>query len=316
MFDGVDSDFETFDIVVSEVNVAPAVSNIPDQTILEGQSFLTINLDDYVDDPDHADNLLSWAATDNVELRVDITDRVATITPPNVNWNGSETITFTATDPDGATGWDAATFTVTGVNDPPTVTTPEDQSNTVLDSPTLQIDASDDDGDDLTYSATGLPYGLDIDSGSGAITGVIACGAVTTSVQVTVTDGTASTVVNFTWTISPIAIPAVLANFTATQVTSGNDADGTTKINLTWDVPTDTGADVLLYRKPYGGYPLYNATGAVPAVPTVPGDEDWAPVATVSASDGVYIDEPAVRDFWYSPPLSPTAAAISRPRQP
>ena len=296
--DGDLSDAETFDITVSEVNAGPVVSDIPDQTIDEGQSFLTINLDDYVADPDHADDLIGWTATGNTALLVDIAARVATITPPDANWNGSESITFIATDPGGLSGADAATFTISGVNDPPTVTNPGDQVSTVLDAPVLEIVAEDIDGDDLSFAATGLPTGLVI-SATGEISGTIACGAVTTAVQVTVTDNgdpNLATQVDFTWTINPIDTPAVLANFAAAQVTTGNDTDGTTKINLTWDVPTDTGASVLIYRKAYGGYPLYNATGAVP---TLPVDGTWTLINTVAADPGAYVDEPATRDFWY-----------------
>ncbi|HEY93672.1 MAG TPA: hypothetical protein G4O15_01880, partial [Dehalococcoidia bacterium] len=63
---------------------------------------------------------ISWSYSGNSELTVDITDRVATITAPSADWNGSETITFTATDTGLLTDSDDATFTVTeGENNPP-----------------------------------------------------------------------------------------------------------------------------------------------------------------------------------------------------
>ena len=114
-----DSDSATF--TVTPVNDAPVVSDIPDQTISEGESFVTINLDDYVDDVEDADAAILWSTTGEVDLTVDITDRVATITIPNADWNGTETITFTAEDLNGATDSDSATFTVTAVNDAPVV---------------------------------------------------------------------------------------------------------------------------------------------------------------------------------------------------
>jgi len=49
----------------------------------------------------------------NSELVVDITDRVATVTYP-VDWTGSETITFNATDTGGLFDTDDAMFTVSG----------------------------------------------------------------------------------------------------------------------------------------------------------------------------------------------------------
>ncbi|HEX9751135.1 MAG TPA: Ig-like domain-containing protein, partial [candidate division Zixibacteria bacterium] len=114
-----DSDPATF--TVTAVNDAPVVADIPNQTIVEGSSFTTINLDDYVSDIDNLDSEINWTYSGNTELLVDITARVATITTPNPDWNGSETITFTATDPGLLFDSDPATFTVTAVNDAPVV---------------------------------------------------------------------------------------------------------------------------------------------------------------------------------------------------
>ena len=47
---------------------------------------------------------------------------------PDIDWNGAETITFTATDPGSLSDSDQATFTVTGVNDAPVVSDIPDQS--------------------------------------------------------------------------------------------------------------------------------------------------------------------------------------------
>ena len=47
---------------VTAVNDEPVVSDIPDQTILEGGSFVTINLDDYVEDVEDADSEISWTS--------------------------------------------------------------------------------------------------------------------------------------------------------------------------------------------------------------------------------------------------------------
>jgi hypothetical protein len=91
-------------------NEAPVVADIPDQTIAEGSSFATINLDDFVADPDNADNTLGVSISGS---------RVATISVPNPDWNGAETITFTATDPGTLFDSDSATFTVTAINDAP-----------------------------------------------------------------------------------------------------------------------------------------------------------------------------------------------------
>ncbi|MCB9059807.1 MAG: T9SS type A sorting domain-containing protein [Calditrichae bacterium] len=114
-----DSDAATF--TVNSENDPPVVINIPDQTIEEGGNFTTINLDDYVSDADNSDDQISWTHSGNADLIVTITNRVATIMIPDINWNGYETITFTATDPGELADSDTARFTVTAVNDAPVV---------------------------------------------------------------------------------------------------------------------------------------------------------------------------------------------------
>ncbi|MBN2481447.1 MAG: hypothetical protein JXB19_06890, partial [Bacteroidales bacterium] len=103
-------------------NELPVVTDIPNQTIAEGETFSTINLDDYVSDADHSDEQMLWTYSGNSALSVTITDRVATIGIPSAEWSGADTITFTATDPDGASDSDDAVFTVTAANVPPVVT--------------------------------------------------------------------------------------------------------------------------------------------------------------------------------------------------
>jgi hypothetical protein len=121
-----DSDDATF--TVTAVNDAPVLSDIPNVTIAEGESFATISLDDYVSDIDNADSEMNWSYAGNTELAVSIVDREATISVPSEDWNGSETITFTAEDPGLLADSDSATFTVTAVNDTPAVSDIPDQA--------------------------------------------------------------------------------------------------------------------------------------------------------------------------------------------
>ncbi len=141
-------------------NDPPVVTDIPNQSIAEGSSFTTINLDNYVSDPNHTDAEMNWTYTGNTELTVDITSRVATITIPDTDWNGNETITFRATDPGSLWDEDAATFTVTAENDPPVVTNIPNQ--TILEGQTFTTITLDDyvsdvDNSDaeMTWSYTG-----------------------------------------------------------------------------------------------------------------------------------------------------------------
>ncbi len=103
-------------------NTAPVVSDIPNQLYIpEGTPFATITLDDYVEDAESPDSQISWTYTGNVDLSVSIVNRVATITAPDDDWYGFETITFRATDPGGLWDEDPAVFWMEAVNDPPVV---------------------------------------------------------------------------------------------------------------------------------------------------------------------------------------------------
>lgn len=153
-------------LVTIRVNPAsdpPVISDVPDQTIEEGASFATINLDNYVTDADNTLVQMTWSYSGNTQLTVSIsTDRIATITIPNLNWNGSETITFTATDPGGSSDSDAAIFTVNAVNDAPVAaddsyTTSEDTPLNVLTVDGVLKNDSDIDGDALTAELDASP---------------------------------------------------------------------------------------------------------------------------------------------------------------
>jgi O-glycosyl hydrolase len=84
-----------------------------------------------------------------------------------------------------------------------TVTSPGNQAGTVGTAASVPVHATDSGtGQTLSYSATGLPAGLSIASGTGLISGTPTTAA-TSSVTVTATDGTgASGSAAFTWTIT------------------------------------------------------------------------------------------------------------------
>jgi hypothetical protein len=140
---GLLADSDPVVFTVDAVNNAPVVSNIPDQTVAEGATFTTVNLDDYVTDIDDLISDMTWSYTGNTELTVSIDiNRVATITISDPDWYGSEAITFTATDPGLLSDSDPATFTVTAVNDAPVLADIPDQ--TVAEGATFATIALDD----------------------------------------------------------------------------------------------------------------------------------------------------------------------------
>ena len=124
-------------------------------------------------------------------------------TSPNGTWN-----LFVLDDGADDAGQLANGFTLTittsaaSSDTPPIVTNPGAQVTAVGIS-TLQIGASDADGDTLSYSASGLPTGLNINNTTGLISGTTTATS-TNPVVVTVSDGrpngTAS--INFNWTVT------------------------------------------------------------------------------------------------------------------
>ncbi len=94
-----------------QANDPPYVSDIPDQTITQGESFTTIDLNKYVLDDLSGDTAISWTYNGNTELTVSIDgSNTATVSTPNNDWTGSEIITFIAQDEQGAKDSSAAVF--------------------------------------------------------------------------------------------------------------------------------------------------------------------------------------------------------------
>lgn len=96
--------------------------------------------------------------------------------------------------------------------------------------------------------------------------------------------------------------PAAVSNLSSVQVKAGNDADGTTKILLTFTPPADAAA-VEVYRAPYGtatinAYPEYDdIVGAGdPAAPAYPPSAPWSLTAVTATNQR---DEPGDRGLWY-----------------
>ena len=162
----------------------PVISGLGDTSFAEDDA-LTLDLDDYVEDPEDPDPALTWAVTGNTNITVSINlaTHVAQFSAPS-HWHGAETMTFTVTDPLGSDDSAAITVTVIPVNDPPTVTSPPETTAVVSTPYVYPVQAHDPDndpvagaavslqagGDTLTFSLTQSPAGMLIDPETGQIT--------------------------------------------------------------------------------------------------------------------------------------------------
>jgi len=168
---------------------------------------------------------------------------------PNADYVGTDGFGYYAVA--GGQESNEAGVLLTVTDQAPVITAPGNQSNTVGDDVVLAINASDPDGDALTYSAANLPTGLSIDPGSGFITGTVAVGADGTnpySVTVTASDGPESASQTFSWTVSHFSIPnpGDQTNAVGDSVyvpTGGADPDGDALTFTASDLPPGLGIE-------------------------------------------------------------------------
>ena len=198
--------------------------------------------------------------------------------------SGSYIITMTVLDTTDTIS-DSFLWRVTGkpLNQPPIVEDPSDQFNAEGESVNLAINATDADGQQLAFEATGLPEGLRIDTRSGLISGTLAfSNAESNEVTVTVTDGADTDSVTFLWNVANVNQPPILAapgnqshqegDTVSLQVTA-NDVDGDP---LTFDVASlpsglsmDSGSGLISGTLSFTSAGFHNVTVTVSAGPDI-----------------------------------------------
>lgn len=121
-------------------------------------------------------------------------------------------------------------------NRPPVLTNPGNQSSTAGQQTTLQLAASDPDGQAVTYSATGLPPGLSLGASTGFISGS-GTTAGSYGVQVTASDGVLSSSQSFTWAMASSTTPPTTPSAPETSVTlsaQAFDRQTNDQVRLSW----------------------------------------------------------------------------------
>jgi len=119
----------------------------------------------------------------------------------------------------------------------------------------------------------------------------VSVGAVT---SYTFTNVQANHTIDASFAFTVAAVSPVTA-LTSLQKKTGNDTDGTTKIQVSFTAPGGTTIEV--YRKGFGGYPKYDDAGG--SVPTAPGAYPPAGWTLTAVTASGQFDEPATRDYWY-----------------
>ncbi|ELH3012956.1 tandem-95 repeat protein, partial [Vibrio parahaemolyticus] len=153
--DGALTDQATVNVTVNAVNDTPVVeSNIADQALAEDFTPYTIDLNTAFSDVDNVDGELTFSVSGNSNIQVAIVNGIATITP-TADWNGSETLTFTATDPSGESISHTVNFTVAPVAD-----IVADKATVVEDTPTIIKVLGND-----TFEGDGKVVSLDANNG-------------------------------------------------------------------------------------------------------------------------------------------------------
>lgn len=183
------SDSETFDIIVNEVNQAPTLAAIPNQTVneLDNLTFTAVGAD--ADLP--AQSLTYSIISAPAGATINSSTGVFNWTPTSNQGGQTYAVTVRATD-SGSTALFVETLvniSVVNLNRPPTLSWPQNhrvQTGTAL---ALDIDSTDPDlpNDLLTYSLENGPVGATIDAQTGQFSWTPAKDG-TTIIQVKVTD--------------------------------------------------------------------------------------------------------------------------------
>lgn len=271
-------------------NTSPHVTPIADQTT---QQTLPVNLQVLATDPDG--NNLSYNA---IGLPTGLSINGAGLISGNVTGaTGDYNVSIQVIDDDVPIMDSVISFLWTVLPPPnvaPVLAAIADQTNYEGDAVSLALSATDEDGDNLTFTATGLPDGLTIDASTGEISGTITALENIFNVTVTVTDdgaGTLSDQQSFVWTIYEVNIAPELA-----AVSDQTNEEGeTVSLGI---IATDANGDVLTFSATGlpAGLTINPTTGLISGTITAP--HDTYSVTIIVEDDGVPSIADAIAFNW------------------
>jgi L-ascorbate metabolism protein UlaG (beta-lactamase superfamily) len=85
----------------AEQDFPPQIKGFGEQVVFRGEPFHQIDLDERVDDPDHAPSDLSWTARGSEGLEVEINERTLVAYPATESWSGPKIVELEVCDADG-----------------------------------------------------------------------------------------------------------------------------------------------------------------------------------------------------------------------
>jgi len=204
--------------------------------------------------------------------------------------SGTTSVIISATN---ANGTGTATLTLTVSPASPVITSSTSASGTVGTAFSYQITASNSP---TSYSATGLPSGLSVNTGTGAITGTPGAGG-TSSVTIGATNAGGTGTATLTLTISAAGSPPAITSSTSTSGTVGSAFSYQITAN---NSPTSYGASGLP-----SGLSVNTGTGAITGTPTTAGTSS----VTISATNA-YGTGTATLSLTVSPAGTQTSIAM------
>ncbi|WP_045481075.1 tandem-95 repeat protein [Vibrio owensii] len=286
----------TVTLNVTPVNDKPVVENtIADQVLPEDFAEYTINLNDAFSDVDNSDGELTFTVSGNSNIQVSIADGIATITP-TADWNGSEELTFTATDPDGESVSQTVDFTVNAVAD-----IVADSADIVEDTPTI-LDVLDND------SFEGQSPVVSVEAGNGPANGSVVVnddGTITYTPNqdyngadeftYTVTSGGVTETTTVTLNVTPVNDKPVVENTIADQVLSEDFTPYTIDLNDAFSDVDDADSDLTFTVSGNSNIQVSIVDGIATITPTA----DWngSEELTFTATDPSGLEVSQTVDF-------------------
>ncbi|WP_061008599.1 tandem-95 repeat protein [Vibrio sp. CUB2] len=290
--DGALEDEAEVSVAVNPLNDAPTTENaIPSQVLPEDFAEYTINLNDAFSDVDNADSELTFSISGNNNIQVSIVDGIATITP-TADWNGSEELTFTATDLDGESVSQTVDFTVNAVAD-----IVSDSANIVEDTPTVLNVLGND-----TFE--GQSSVVSVEAGNGPTNGSVVVnndGTITyipnqdyngaDEFTYTVTSGGVTETTTVTLSVTPVNDKPVVENAIADQVLPEDFTPYTIDLNDAFSDVDDADSDLTFSVSGNSNIQVSIVDGIATITPTADWNGSEELTFTATDSDGESVSQ-------------------------